>query len=365
MRKLATVRLITDIRPIQNADRIQCAIVDGWECVVSKADNFCVGDKIVYIEIDSIMPEKPEYEFLRSRKFRVQTLVLRGQVSQGLILPLSVLPDGEWVVGDDVTDILGVTKYDPELDAEIKASSATKKVERNAISRFLLRFKWYRNLVIKPPRSSAFPNWIKKTDEERIQNMPDLFEQLKTYNTVLSVTEKVDGTSATYFLKKEGKKFGRTQYDFGVCSRNRRLIDDNDSHFWRVVHKYEIENVLREMIGDHDYIILQGEITGKGIQGNKYPISESFNFWAFNLIVDGQKYTTSDMQRELAKHGVMTVPIVTDNFIVPNTIHELVEFVKGKSQIVEREREGCVFRNMKNNISFKCINPDFLLENEE
>ena len=95
MRKLASVRMVSDLRPIQGADRIEVARVDGWECVVKKGE-FSIGEQIVYIEIDSILPERPEFEFLRDRKFRVRTIKLRGQVSQGLVLPLSVLPDGKY-----------------------------------------------------------------------------------------------------------------------------------------------------------------------------------------------------------------------------------------------------------------------------
>lgn len=90
MRKLATIREIKDIQPIEGADRIEVATVDGWQVVIKKGE-FKVGDKIIYIEIDSIVPEREEFEFLRDRKFRVRTIKLRKQISQGLIMPLSIL----------------------------------------------------------------------------------------------------------------------------------------------------------------------------------------------------------------------------------------------------------------------------------
>lgn len=366
MRHLATIKVIDDIYPIPNADKIECARVGGWETIISKQDGFKVGDKIVYIEVDSIMPEKPEYEFLRQRKFRVRTIKLRGQVSQGLILPLSVLPEGNYKVGDDVTEILGVRKYDPEAEEEQKAAENSERKSRNPIVRYLMRFKWFRKVFLKPKRSGKFPDWIAKTDEERIQNMPELFERIKNEKIRLMVTEKVDGTSATYFLKKEKGKFGRDAYDFGVCSRNLRLVDDNDSHYWRVAKRFNIEHALKQLIGDDDYIILQGEITGEGIQGNKYPASGGFRFWAFNLITPNKKYNTLEMQTVLTpKYGIFTVPVYATHFLVPETIHDLVEYVKGKSQICDGEREGCVFRNMDERISFKCINPNFLLKNDD
>ena len=363
MRKLATIRRINNIEPIPGADRILKASVDGWHVVISKSDNFKVGDLIVYVEVDSVMPEKPEYEFLKSRKYRVRTIVLRGQVSQGLILPLSVLPEGNYEVGQDVTDIIGVTKYDPELEAEQEILKKNEKKTKNPIIKWLCRFKWFRKFYCKKKVSSSFPDWIKKTDEERIQNMTSLFDNLRDNKTLLSVTEKVDGSSATYFLRKIP---GRKKMEFGVCSRNRRIPSNDGSYWWQVAEEYDIENVLRKLIGDSNSIVLQGEITGKGIQKNKYPISNSYRFWAFNLITPENKFSTEAMCPILGKYGIMTVPIVCSVYTLPDTIDDLIEYVKSDiSQIYPRKREGCVFRNLEQNVSFKCINPDFLLENEE
>ena len=106
-RKLAHIEIIEELREIPGADKIEVAKVLGWECVVKKGE-FKKGDIVVYVEVDSIMPDKPEYEFLRDRKFRIRTIKLKGQVSQGLVLPC---PSSLGFVGDDVTDILGITKY--------------------------------------------------------------------------------------------------------------------------------------------------------------------------------------------------------------------------------------------------------------
>lgn len=361
MRKLATVRVIKNIEPIPDADKIVKLTVDGWHVVASKTDGFKIGDLVVYIEIDSVMPEKPEYEFLRSRKFRVRTIILRGQISQGLVLPLTILPqDKKWKVGDDVTDILGVTKYDPELEQENKVTeNQGKKKPKNPIVKWLCRFKWFRNWYYPPKISGNFPDWIKKTDEERIENIPHIFDFIKENNISLSVTEKVDGTSATFFLKKQPKK-----NEFGVCSRNRRLVTEDDSYYWTVARNYKIKETLEKLIGDHEWIVLQGEITGQGIQGNKYPIDKGYKLWAFNLITPEKRYSTEEMQPILGEYGIMTVPIVNSDFKLPDTIDDLVEYVQGSSQIVQREREGCVFRNEEKKISFKCINPKFLLKND-
>ena len=360
MRKLATIRTIANIEPIPNADRIEVAQIDGWEVIISKSDNFSQGDKVVYIEIDSKMPKTPEYDFLKSRKYVVKTIKLRGQVSQGLVLPLAVLPPGDYKVGDDVTEILGVTKYDPEAEQENAIVAENKK--QSPIIKYFMRFKWFRKLVIKRVAKNKFPDWIKKTDEERIQNKTGLFEQLKANKTQLSVTEKVDGTSATYFLKKVKKN----KYEFGVCSRNQRLTKEDTSYYWNVARKYKIKEVLRKLIGNLDWIVLQGEITGEKIQGNKYPMDGGERFWAFNLISPEGKLTTEEMQRVLLHHGIYTVPIFDNEFVIPEEweISDIVHYVQGKSQIYPREREGCVFRNIEQNISFKCINPEFLIKND-
>lgn len=360
MRKLATIRTIANIKPIPNADRIEVAQIDGWEVIISKSDNFSQGDKVVYIEIDSKMPKTPEYDFLKSRKYVVKTIKLRGQVSQGLVLPLAVLPPGNYKVGDDVTEILGVTKYDPEAEQENAIVAENKK--QNPIIKYFMRFKWFRKLVIKRTAKGKFPDWIKKTDEERIQNKTGLFEQLKANKTQLSVTEKVDGTSATYFLKKVKKN----KYEFGVCSRNQRLTKEDTSYYWNVARKYKIKEALRKLIGNLDWIVLQGEITGEKIQGNKYPMDGGERFWAFNLISPEGKLTTEEMQRALLHHGIYTVPIFDNEFVIPEEweISDIVHYVQGKSQIYPREREGCVFRNVEQDISFKCINPEFLIRND-
>ena len=114
-RKLAYITVIDEIKPIPNADKIELARVGGWQVVVSKEDNYKVGDKVIYIEIDSRVPSDKEcFAFLQDRKYKVKSIKLRGQVSQGLIMPLSILPNKEYELYDDVTDILGIEKIENE-----------------------------------------------------------------------------------------------------------------------------------------------------------------------------------------------------------------------------------------------------------
>ena len=361
MRHLATIREITTLRPIAGADRIEVAQVDGWECVVQKGE-FHTGEHIVYIEVDSIVPERPEFEFLRDRKFRVRTIKLRGQVSQGLVLPLSILPNGAPTnLGADVTDVLGIKKYDPEAQQEAQLLTKQPIKPKSALVRFLMRFKWYRKLFMKSKRKGGFPDWIVKTDETRIQNLTALFEAERNKGTEFSVTEKMDGQSATYYLRK----VSRRKCEFGVCSRNIYLGTPDNSSYWTVAKKYNIEKVLRQLIGDYETIVLQGEICGNQIQGNKYHIS-NYELFAFNLIFPEHKCTTAEIKELLAPYGIRSVPIVEEGKTLPDTIAELVEYSKGYSMVRNgQKREGVVMRNVKNNISFKVINPDFLLAEKD
>ena len=171
----------------------------------------------------------------------------------------------------------------------------------------------------------------------------------------------MDGQSATYYLRK----VSRRKYEFGVCSRNIYLGTPDNSSYWTVAKKYNIENVLRQLIGDYETIVLQGEICGNQIQGNKYHIS-NYELFAFNLIFPDHKCTTAEIKELLAPYGIRSVPIVEEGKTLPDTIAELVEYSKGCSVVRNgQKREGVVMRNVKNNISFKVINPDFLLAEKD
>lgn len=353
-RKLAHIELVEEINPIPNADAIEVLSVLGWR-VVAKRGEFGVGDKVVYVEVDSIMPDLPQYEFLRERKFRIKTIKLRGQVSQGLVLPLSSLPEGykgSVRVGTDVTEAMGIIKYDPQIVDETPQETEPA----SNFDKFMRRFSWYRKYFVKKT-SGKFPSWIKKTDEERIQNMPRILDNDYLYE----VTEKLDGQSATYFLVKKG--FG--YYEFGVCSRNLRKTHPDNSSWWKIAKSYKMEKVLKNLIGDRHYVVLQGEILGTGIQGNKYGV-KGYKFYAFNLMYPETSIRWSDMITPLSKQGIETVPVLHKGLMLPRTVDELVEFSKGKSYISPNiHREGLVVRNYESGTSFKVINPDFLLKNGE
>ena len=381
-RKLAHIEVIESLSPIKGADNIEMAQVLGWECVVKKGE-FKVGDIIIYIEVDSIMPDRPEFEFLRERKFRIKTIKLREQISQGLVLPLGSLSG---FIGDDVTEILGVTKYlsPSEREEIVKELKGNHWINKNRFTKYLMKYKWFRQLVF-PTKSKGWPNWVSKTDEERIQNMPRILEKSK--NSKVYITEKIDYQSATFTGKLMPKykwlgKYSPMKYKLIVCSRN-HVTNDKNSLYWRIATKYNIEKILTE----NPTLTIQGEQGNTNVQKNKYGIKEP-TMWVFNII-DHEKdyhYNYTEMADFCNKYNLPIVPIITHTFKLPNsnsevstifpflsdlgsTVHELVEFSKGKSVINPKiEREGVVVRCIENGkkfFSFKVINPNFLIKNDE
>jgi hypothetical protein len=196
MRNLATIQVIDWIKPIKDADQIELCGILGWQCVIAKKDNFRIGDKVLYVEIDSVLPEKPEFEFLRSRNFRIRTIKLKGEVSQGLVLPLKALTGGyvnpnDIEVGKDVTDLIGVTKYlSPSEKEEFLRNETKLRNEKNKLKKFLSRYSWFRKLFYPEKIKQNFPYWVAKTDEARVQNIPQILNQFA--DKEVYITEKVD-----------------------------------------------------------------------------------------------------------------------------------------------------------------------------
>ena len=333
-RKLASIRIISDIQPIEGADIIELSIVDGWKVVVAKNVGHKVGDMVIYCEIDSFLPIKDEFEFLRKTSykkmsdgtegFRLKTIKMRGQVSQGLILPMSVVEytNVGFEVGMDVTNLLGISKYEPPIPAELSG-----KVK------------------------GLFPSFLRKTDEERVQNLTKEYEQYKSLGRNFYVTEKLDGSSATFY-HKDGV--------FGVCSRNLELFETEGNSFWKVARELDLENKMKDFGVN---ISLQGELIGEGIQGNPYKIKgQTVKF--FNLFdIDLQVYhSLAHLGRALGIMGLKMVPIVDEFFVLPNTIEELLKYAEDKSVLNTKfDREGVVIRSNDRTISFKVISNKFLL----
>jgi len=361
MRKLASIQRITAIRPIDGADKIECVSVLGWECVARK-EEFHIGDLVVYIEVDSIMPVRPEFEFLRERKFRVRTIKLRKQISQGICFPLSILPSGKHKEGDDVTEIVGVTKYDPEAVKEALEEARQNSINKNRVDKFLKRYRWYRRYFTKSGKR-GWPEFIKKTDEERIQNLPWICD--KEQGTVFTATEKLDGQSGTYALLRLPKRWWQLKhrYEFFVCSRNVHLRTEHPCSYWEIAIKHDIRRVLEKLISDQEFVVFQGEIIGEGIQGNKYGI-KGRDFYAFNLVYPFGRMEPTSAMVDLSSWGIKTVPRL-EELKLPGTVKECVEIGKGKSTLANIHREGIVLRNYERGLSFKIINPDFLLKYQD
>jgi RNA ligase (TIGR02306 family) len=332
-RKLATVRIITDIKPIEGADMIELATVGGWNVVVAKNVTHKVGDMVVYCEIDSFLPIREEFEFLRKTSykkmgdqegFRLKTIRLRGQVSQGLILPIHVLPLLEMVhEGQDVTEMLGIVKYEPPIPAELAG-----KVK------------------------GQFPSFLRKTDEERVQNLVKEYEEYRYQSKhQFYITEKLDGSSATFYLNNG---------EFGVCSRNLELLETEGNTFWKVARETDLENKLRQY-GKN--LSLQGELIGEGIQGNPYKI-KGHTVQYFNVfdIDKQQRVTINDFLTIMDELNLDFVPYLEIPAMLPNTVEDMLKYAEGKSRLNSKtEREGVVVRSMDNTISFKAISNNFLL----
>jgi hypothetical protein len=370
-RKLASIQKITKLLPIQGADRIELAEVLGWNVVVEKGI-YAVGSLVVYCEIDSILPENPEFEFLRERKFRIKTIKLRGQISQGICFPTSILPANIEIIEDlDVTKILGIKKWEPYQD-EQRCQKQTGKIMYPKwmpqwIQRIIHNFKFAREYYRQNSGQKSFPSLIPKTDETRVQVLQPLLD--KYTGTQCYVTEKIDGSSITIY-QINGK--------FGVCSRNIDLKRDETDKFWKTVLEHDLENKFKKVFGDEN-IALQGELIGEGIQGNKYHL-KGLDIYFFNVFFI-KKYAYGNMNELIEicqKLNEKTVPILDDNFELINSIPELVELSKGESKLFSIIREGIVIRPIeeiedreldcqlvKNRVSFKSVNPEFLLKYEE
>lgn len=330
-RKLVTIREISKIEDIKNADNIVKATVDGWTVVIKKGE-FKVGDEVLFVEIDSFLPLKPEFEFLKNNYkklpngkegYRLRSIRLRNVLSQGLILPISMLGRMERIYNKDYAKSLGIIKYEapipPQLSGEV-------------IGRF---------------PSDIIP----KTDAQRIQNLPEYFDDYSDIE--FEVSEKLDGSSCTMFL------YGK---HFGVCSRNLEL-KDNDNTLWKLAKKYKLEKKLSKLT-QH---AIQGEIIGEGVQKNPYKIVGQ-DFYVFNIWnIDERRYLTSDERINMCNElGLKHVPILYNIKLKNFTMDTLIKYSEGKSMLnVSHEREGLVFKSNTlindNTVDFKVINNKYLL----
>lgn len=360
-RKLAHVEKIEWMKPIEGKDRIALAGVLGWTVIVQKSD-YEAGQKCVFCEIDSVFPEKPEFEFLRSKKFRIKTMKMSGVLSQGICFPLSILPEGNYEIGDDVTDIIGITQYKLTMDKEETCDTENENNVKK-YPQFLMRLAWFRKLVLPKKQSKGFPSFITKTDEMRIQNAPFYLEMDCNY----VATEKVDGQSGSFTLQRvKGKHFwNKDTYDFAVCSRNLRKWKKDTSSFWSVAEKYNIEQILHQLIGDNEWVAIQGECVAANVQGNKYKVTEP-DLYVFNLIYPSGRVGSVEAKKTVGEYGLKFVPIIDESVNLKGmSVADVLKYATGKSQLYDTLREGIVFRSLDGKQSFKAVSPDFLIKHGE
>jgi RNA ligase (TIGR02306 family) len=333
MRKMATIRQIDALNPIEGADAIECASIGGWKVVVKKGE-FSVGNLAVYCEIDSWIPtelapflskgkEPREFEGIRGERLR--TVKLRGQLSQGLLLNLdSAIPQtNSFVEGDDVSETLGIVKWERPINAQLAGMA-----------------------------KGNFPSLIPKTDQERAQNLVGEILAAAQAGTQFEITEKLEGSSMTVYL---------IDGVFGVCSRNLDLKETADNTFWQVARQEQIEQKMR----DHGWgnWAVQGELIGPGIQGNIYKLSKP-EFRVFDVYnVQAGEYVQPVQRRALIDSmGLLHAPVLLiDKDLGVGSVDELLQWAEGESKLGKTEREGIVFKEAKGGMSFKAISNKYLL----
>ena len=355
IRKLASIAEITYIKPIEGADAIECAIVNGGWPVVVKKGEYQVGDVAIYLEIDSWVPhelapflskDKEPREYNGVKGERLRTVKLRGQLSQGLLLPLSTWgPENRpWTVGEegftigtDITEYLGIQKWEPPIPAQLQGMM-----------------------------KGNFPHFIPKTDQERCQNLrKDIFETHK--DEIYEVTLKLDGSSMTVYVKNG---------EVGVCSRNIDLIETEGNSFWKAAREQNIAEALARISEDkgEEYAI-QGELIGEGIQGNpeklkgqRFYLFDIYSITEARYLRANERYSILDSMNNLYGADVEHVPIVDGHLRVAqayDTIDDLLEYAEGPSLNPQTKREGLVFKSWESDFTFKAIANSYLLKHKD
>jgi RNA ligase (TIGR02306 family) len=336
MRKMATIRVIDALNPIDGADAIECATVGGWKIVVKKGE-YSVGDRAVYCEIDSWIPTKlapflskgkepREYEGIKGERLR--TVKLRGQLSQGLLLNLDqVIPETHSFDEDaDVSEHLGITKWELPMNAQLAGMA-----------------------------KGNFPSEIPKTDQERAQNLVEEIRVSAEAGTKFEVTEKLEGSSMTVYLIRG---------EFGVCSRNLDLKETEGNAFWATARKEDIEDKMR--IAGMNNFAIQGELIGPGIQGNIYKLSKpEFRVFDMYNIQTGAYLVPHERRAFIKVLDLLHVPVMyVDKDLGVGSVEEILQWTEAKSvmgDINGPQREGIVFKEVNGGMTFKAISNKYLL----
>lgn len=382
MRKLVTVRQANSITPIMGADNIELVHIDGWQCIAKKGE-FQVGDFGVYFEIDSFVPTAdPRFGFLESRAKDwqgkhgaiIKTMRLRGELSQGLFLPVSSFPEITNRDSDiDWSEDLGVYKYEKEVEEPIQDVSSgfhrfiIKYLPRTWRKKIFSAYSWVTGLKSssrkKAGPTNSFPSFLRKSDEERIQNYFNKATfQEKIRDVIFECTMKLDGSSASYYFNKG---------EFGLCSRNNKRGLEDGSHFAYIAKKYSLPTLL-EQYGRNIQIL--GELMGPKIQGNRESLPV-YEYYVFNIFdIDKQVMLGRTARKQVLKDladmnlapPLKEVPYLGEYNVKDSfpTLESLLTFAEGPS-LNHPTREGVVFKARDGSFSFKVISNKFLLKEKD
>ena len=371
------------IKPIEGADNIELMAVNGWHVIVKKGE-FKEGDMCVYFEIDSKLPVAEWSEFMAAKHYKVKTMKLNKfkVISQGLALPINVfginIKEEENI---DLTKELGVVysvDEDNKRKAEITKYDKMKQrhlelFKKNKLVKWLFKRDWGKKVLFiflgKKKDTRGWPAWVVKTDEERCQNLPHLFPGDETE---WIVTEKIDGTSTTFTMKRKRFK----ENEFYICSRN-VVFDKPDKEcfyetnvYTEMADKYMIKQVLEEFLDDHkelEFVTIQGETYGAGVQKRDYSLTDH-DFMAFNLIFgykngETERFNPVIMTRILSNYDIPCVPVLDEHFTLPPTCDELLDYAASEvSKVDGGMREGIVLRTVDGKQSFKAVSNEFLIK---
>lgn len=303
--KVASIERILSVQPHTNADALELVTVLGWQ-VVCKKGEFKPGDLVVYINIDSELAPNPHFDFLANKNYRIRPIRLRGEISQGICFPLSILNDftTEFVgptEGQDVSELINAKHWEKPIPAQL---AGTVK--------------------------GSFPSFLVRTDEDNLRNYPDALLEIGA-NPVY-YTLKMDGSSGTYFLK-DG--------EFGVCSRGLQLKEDENNSFWQIARKHQLEEKLRQAGGN---ICIQGEVYGPGIQKNPSGVKE-ISLALFNIFyIDQSQYGGFNELESFCKvMEVPMVPLIRTGVGLPS-LQELIEQARNLKYDNGKPAEGMVIR---------------------
>lgn len=368
-RKLARVVLIDSLHEIAGADRIELAMVGGWQVVVQKG-LYVPGSKAVYFEVDSLIPlDRPcfmslatissKLQFVVDGKqyARIKSMKLRKQLSQGFCVPISDAGyrESNCVIDQDLTKELGVLKYEAAGEKALNGTPGNPKTGTSAL---------------------GFPKFVPKTDQTRVQNITVQFAQARDKGELFEKSFKLDGSSLTAFVKNGVLGAASRNVGFRIHDETipfftavkkflqgkgwKRTIKADDNAFTQMAEK---AGLLTALLNDGRNIAIQGEMVGPSIQKNFEGVAEN-EFYCYDVyLIDEQAYMLPKERQEFcAEHGIKHVPLASSHAVtLPVDVATAIADADGPSGLKGKYREGWVFKSMERDFSFKVISNRYLL----